>query len=693
MKTPLPTDIFKVGQILNNTYEIKGVLGRGGTGEVYLACNQINNREVAIKALNAQFSGNEDYVELMKREDQMRSIRHDAVVRYIEVSKSDDGHVFLVMDYIDGPSLNKIMTEQGMSERELLIVAHRVLEGLKATHAEGIIHRDLSPDNIILANGFPEKATIIDFGIAKDTAAGARTIVGNEFAGKYEYAAPEQLDGRVEFQTDIYGLGATLLAVWRGVVPDLGAMPAEIVRRKANRLDTEGVPDPLKELIDWTTSPDMSKRPASAAAAITWLEGKLRPNQQDESQNDVWKTRWGKLALVTICGLGGAAGLLWYLDVLTPELPTATPYEFLAVYESDGKALIESHVPDDASADLLRRAFREATGVAPPEGSMTLAQGAPSPQWASDVAALLKIASELEGWRVSLTDLTAQVVGVASSSQQRAEIADAFAAQAQSSKISVETDLVAGPVVLGAQSLIPQLATVATCGALSLTRDKDAKYALFDDVSVVGDVAGVEDALAIQTRIEPLIGDRQLKVETRVLNDDLCAIRAVLPQILAQTVSVRLGQGDTGEDSLSGIFTTGENPVVDIRMPASISGASLWVMVVDNTGKVFHVLPNVYDTENQIDALGEVVAGIRQIRVLWPVSALSQDPRKFAIEVTEGDYGKSEVIAILSKSPLFEIRRPTEESVASVAAALEELMAHRAEDILGVATRIIDARP
>lgn len=158
MKDPLQSDIFSLGQILNNTYEIIRVLGRGGTGEVYLARNQVVERDVAIKALNARFSGKSDYVELMKREEQMRNIIHDAVVRYSECSRSDTGQVFLVMDYIEGPSLNQVMLERRLDDRALMIVAHRVLEGLVATHDRGIVHRDLSPDNIILRNGRPEKA-------------------------------------------------------------------------------------------------------------------------------------------------------------------------------------------------------------------------------------------------------------------------------------------------------------------------------------------------------------------------------------------------------------------------------------------------------------------------------------------------------------------------------------------------------
>lgn len=125
----LPGDIFRAGEVLNNTYEIEGVLGRGGTGEVYRARNLVSGRIVAIKALNARFSGQAGYVALMRREEQMRDIRDDAVVRYTECSRSDAGHVFLVMDFIDGPSMADIMAKRRMEPRELLIVAHRVAEG------------------------------------------------------------------------------------------------------------------------------------------------------------------------------------------------------------------------------------------------------------------------------------------------------------------------------------------------------------------------------------------------------------------------------------------------------------------------------------------------------------------------------------------------------------------------------------
>ena len=80
-------------------------------------------------------------------------------------------------------------------------------------------------------------------------------------------------------------------------------------------------------------------------------------------------------------------------------------------------------------------------------------------------------------------------------------------------------------------------------------------------------------------------------------------------------------------------------------------------------------------------------------RVLWPLDEVAQDHRRLAIRVTEGDYGKSEIVAILSRSPLFDLRRPRDEHVDSVAEALAETLKGRESEIIGVTTRIIDARP
>jgi len=279
MSDSRPGDTFQPGDLLNNTYRIEAALGRGGTSEVYRARSEISQRQVAIKVLRPEFSGNEDYLSLMRREEEVRDIRHDAVVRYSENHRLPDGQVYLVMDFVDGPGLDQRLREGGMSAEDVLIVCARVAEGLNAAHGRNIVHRDLSPDNIILRDGRPDQAVIIDFGIAKDTNQGAATIVGGEFAGKYAYAAPEQLQGRADVRTDIYALGALLLATYRGAPPNVGRNPMEVIEAKSKPLNTEGVPEPLKSLIDKMSQPDPDNRFESARRLLDDMDPSIQQTQ------------------------------------------------------------------------------------------------------------------------------------------------------------------------------------------------------------------------------------------------------------------------------------------------------------------------------------------------------------------------------------------------------------------------------
>ncbi|SDE43085.1 serine/threonine protein kinase [Ruegeria marina] len=696
MIDPLPSDMFRPGQVLNNTYEIEGVLGRGGTGEVYLARNQITGRSFAIKALNARFSGNDDYLELMKREEEMRAIVHDAVVRYADCSRADSGQVFLVMDYIDGPSLNDVMFERRPSDRELMIIAHRILEGLEATHAQGIVHRDLSPDNIILRGREAERATIIDFGIAKDTSANARTIVGNDFAGKYEFAAPEQLDGRSEFRTDLYALGASILAAAKGEIPDVGSTPGEIIRRKQQPLDTSRLKEPLKGLIDSLSAPKLEDRPASATEALRRLDRILKPHSAEKagrkSGSGSKRTKRVVLGLVLLGLAGGATGgyMLFGDRLFPPPLPLAAPYMFSAVFEN-GSLSLAAHAPDAETATALEAAATRIAGVSPASNDITLAQGMPVPDWPAKAEELLALAARLAPWQLEIADTQATLVGLAPDREARDALESRIDEWEKLSGFSVRTELAAGPETLTAADVQKLVDPLASCGPLTQTDGGDAIYGLTDTITLSGDLEQPEDAAMIQDALRPRIGDRDLRLDTTVLNRDLCAIRAVLPPAPSDALSIRLINGASGQTSLTGVFHTGENPVVDVRVPASTAG-SLWVMVVDNTGKVFHILPNVVRTEHELGELGTVENGLRDVRVLWSIAELQQDDSRLAIQVTEGDYGKSEVIAILSRTPLFDMRRPRDESVSSVAEALAETLRGREADILGVASRIIEAR-
>jgi hypothetical protein len=701
----LPGDIFRQGQILNNTYEIEGVLGRGGSGEVYRARNLISGRIVAIKALNARFSGNDDYIQLMKREEQMRDILDDAVVRYTESSRSDQGHVFLVMDFVDGPSIADVMAERRLESRELMIIAHRVAQGLVAAHRRGIVHRDLSPDNIILRGGSPEKATIIDFGIAKDTTAGAYTIVGNDFAGKYEYAAPEQLEGRAEPRSDLYALGALLLAAFRGQVPFAGATPGEMIRSKQLPLDLVGVPEPLKGLIGWLAAPALADRAPSAAAVVAMLEKNLKPESSRgtgrkpvEPVKDSTTRKsggWAWLALPVLLALAGG-GAYWggVLDrFLVQPLPVASPYLLTArAAQGDLPASLSGNAPDAAAVQTITTAFAGASGAAAPPEALTLAQGVPSPEWPADAAAGLAAMAGLEDWEFALSGTSATITALAPDAEARREAEARLADWAAQAGFTLALTLATGPRLLAYETVAAALAEVADCGVLVQSGEPGQPYPLNATITVTGSTAEAGRAEAIAEHLKTLVGDRDVQVNLVPLNEDLCAVRKVLPVLPDSALSIWMADGATGEANMTGIFRKGDNPVVEILAPAGITEGKLWVVVVDNTGKVINAVPNVYSEETDLVDLGQVEGGLRRVRVLHTVSD-AKTFKRLATTVNDGDFGKSEIIAILSRQDLFDTRRPSDESIASFVKALEEVQRQDPGNIIGMASRILEARP
>ncbi len=707
MIDPLPSDIFRQGQVLNNTYEIEGLLGRGGTGEVYRARNNITGRVVAIKGLSIQFSGNDDYIELVKREEQMRDIRDDAVVRYTECSRSDQGQVFLVMDFIDGPSMSDIIQTRRMDPKELLIVAHRIAEGLVAAHGKGIVHRDLSPDNVVLRGGSPEKATIIDFGIAKDTAAGARTIVGNEFAGKYEYAAPEQLDGKAEKRSDFYALGATLLACYRGQIPFSGSTPGEIVRRKQMPLDSTGVPEPLKGLVDWLTAVDMAQRPARAEDILARIDGYLRPITNRRDKAGAARTvaagkppprRAGVWLLLVPVLLAGALAAAWFAGLferfLLPPLPTASPYGLSAAVSEGGTATLSGHAPDAETAAMLAQAFATVSGQTPPADALTLAQGMPAPAWATDAAGLLAAVTGLADWRVEISDQTATVEGLAATRDGAKAVAAAIRDWIATSAITPTLSIAVGPRLLPVEQVADIAAPFATCGPLSQTKAPGESYVLGDTIALAGTIASPKDGGALQAAMEAAAGDRKVRIDAIALNEVLCAVHRVLPAVPANGQSVWMGYGDTGKINPSGVFHVGDNPIVEVQLPATVTDGFLWVVLINDTGgNVFNLLPNRAQEDHAIANIGTLADGIRRVRVIHSIADFKADPDKIAFTVTPDDVGRAEIIAIVTKTPLFGVRRPRDESVASFAEALDAIAREEPENILSIATRLLDSRP
>ncbi len=687
MIEPLPGDIFRKGQVLNNTYEIEGVLGRGGTGEVYRARNQITGRVVAVKALNRAFSANDAYIELMKREEEMRSITSDAIVRYTDCSRSAEGHVYLVMDYVDGTPLSDWLERGGADARDLMTVARRVAEGLVTAHGRGIVHRDLSPDNIILRGGDPGQAVIIDFGIAKDANAGARTIVGESFAGKYEYAAPEQLHGRAEPRSDLYALGALLLATFRGRVPDPGGSPGAVIERKQRPLDTTGVPEPLRGLIDTLTQPDPARRPPSATAVLGEIDALTRPSAPKPVAAKRGR-RW-PLAAALLLLLALFAGAGWYLLPFTP--PVARPYLLAAERAEDGTVHLSGNAPDKAAGAAIRTAFGEAAGAPAADDALSLASGSPVLDWGGGVAALLATAAPLEEWRLDISDAAASLAGTAPDAASAEAVRASFTEAAAAAGFTPLTRIAIGPLRLMPQAVAAALAPLADCGPL--VPDASTPYPMGATVGVTGFVANGATARAVEEALRAVIGGRVARLDAPVLNPTVCGVAKVLPDAPSGGIGIEFGYGDRPDLNPDGIYSTGEQPTISVTLPAEISEGYLMVGLVDVGDLFYSLLPRIEVPDSAVAGLGRVEDGVRRVPIAVSEAEGRADPTAGLIFKVSPPFGQSLLLVVLSDQPLFDAPRPGrgENPVAFAEDFRAALESGRAR-VLALASRVIETR-
>ncbi|EAQ03166.1 Serine/Threonine protein kinase [Pseudooceanicola batsensis HTCC2597] len=720
-------DIFRPGDLLNNTYRIEAILGRGGTSEVYKARSEISGRVMAIKALRAEFASNEDFLALMTREEDIRDVRHDAIVRYFDTQRMADGVVYLVMDYVDGPGLDRKLADGGMSAGELMVIGERVTEGLIAAHGRNIVHRDLSPDNIILRNDTPSEAVIIDFGIAKDTNPGAETIVGNEFAGKYAYAAPEQLSGRTDHRSDIYSLGALLLSTFRGKKPDTGKNPMEVVENKQKPLDLDGVPDPLRKIIAKMTHPDPDQRFATAqdllaafrdpslveAAGVVTVQDDIlddatviaappaRREAAEAAEEAVGipsdtpdprpqdKARRSRglfvpiVALIVVAGLGAVAWMGGLLDgIVGPRYPVADPYSLIIEdsFGSDPQAV--GYVPSPEVGAEVSGLMEGIGGTS----ELTLATGDIAETWGTGIVEVLRQAVELEEFRLvadgNQVKLSGLAPGRATKSAIESALADGFP-----EGLNGSLDLQLGPRLLEPGTIEPLLSQYADCGQLRLVAPPPLGYGLEDQVIVTGRFADEASRRGLQSAITAQAGDRAVRVEGEILNEALCQVDAVLPGAGPGGFDLRMGFGDQEGENVSGRYTVGDNPVLDVRIPADVTDGYLYVTVIDVKGDVFHLLPNRIRPENSIEAL-RAEAENGWVRLAYALDE-AQGTGRIAFTVDDSVLGKSKIVVLHSEQPLFDELRPTTESAAGYAEALAQLREDGALSVTSMDTAIL----
>lgn len=259
-------------------YRIHEVLGRGGMGVVYKAEDVTLSRQVALKCINQTLATDESFLRRFRSEARaLAQIDSPYIVQVYTLSRLEIGLV-IIMEYVEGGNLKQHVNEGGMAWTEALPLIRQMLRALEHAHSSNIIHRDIKPHNILLADAptsHGNRVKMTDFGLAKVQRAGgqSRTVTQGVY-GSLNYMSPEQVEGlgQVDHRSDIYSLGMTMYELLAGHLPfeedgTTYRIMRTIVEDDVPRLDqfVEDVPDVLVDLVMKTLEKKPDDRFQSAA--------------------------------------------------------------------------------------------------------------------------------------------------------------------------------------------------------------------------------------------------------------------------------------------------------------------------------------------------------------------------------------------------------------------------------------------
>ncbi|HEV2232802.1 MAG TPA: protein kinase [Terriglobia bacterium] len=281
------------GAVIRGKYRILGKVGQGGMGAVYKVMHVAFDELHALKVINPSLMGDELFVKRFRHEAVItRKLRHPNAVRVDDIDEAEDGRPIILMEYIEGQSLKKLIQDQGaLPVPRVCSIIKQAAAALEAAHNLGMIHRDIKPENIVLVAGPEgEVVKVLDFGIAKVKEARASESAGMTLTGTGvvigtpQYMSPEQAMGKrgdeLDGRSDIYSLGVVMYQMLTGDLPFKADTTMAMLLAHMQTPPTPirtihpelQIPDAVANVVMKTLEKDPSLRPQSARALITEIE-------------------------------------------------------------------------------------------------------------------------------------------------------------------------------------------------------------------------------------------------------------------------------------------------------------------------------------------------------------------------------------------------------------------------------------
>src|SRR4051794_17625231 len=263
-----------LGRLLDGRYEIRRRVATGGMATVYAAIDTRLDRPVAVKVMHPALAADEEFVARFRREAKAAARLSSPTVVNVTDQGQDGGTVFLVMELVEGRTLRDLLRSEGaLPPGEALAVLDPILEALAAAHAAGYVHRDVKPENVLIADD--GRIKVGDFGLARAVDASPLTATTGLLLGTVAYLAPEQVRrGVADARTDVYASGVLLYEILTGRPPYEGDTALSVAyqhlhdRVPVPSAANPDVPEELDELVLAATEPDPDDRPPDAGTLL-----------------------------------------------------------------------------------------------------------------------------------------------------------------------------------------------------------------------------------------------------------------------------------------------------------------------------------------------------------------------------------------------------------------------------------------